>query len=409
MRTANLPDRFYSLDVLRGLAALGIVFWHWDHFFYQGTELGAFDRERQPFYLLFKPLYLHGAWAVPLFFCLSGFIFFWLYSDKIARRAVPPQEFAVLRFSRLYPLHLLTLFVVLAGQLLMRWRSGSFFVYPYNNLYHFMLQLGFASQWGFQKGMSFNGPIWSVSVEILLYALFFIVCTISWRRWWHLVIFSCLGYFLIRVGPDGVGRGISLFFIGGLSFHAFVNLWRRGVSRSKLLAIWAFAIMMWLLIPLIAHHNSLYHLYRVTCGESFTLAGRDPIGYALVVACRFSLELLFPLTIITLTLTEAYRGTLGRRLAFLGDISYSSYLLHYPLQLLFVLATGAFGISNSFFYSPVALCLFFLILIPLALCTYQFFERPSQSWLRAHLLPSARTAPRHFPPQDNSSPRDATL
>ena len=46
----NFPQRLYSLDVLRGLAALSVVFWHWQHFFYSGTAPGVVEVEKQPLY-----------------------------------------------------------------------------------------------------------------------------------------------------------------------------------------------------------------------------------------------------------------------------------------------------------------------------------------------------------------------
>jgi peptidoglycan/LPS O-acetylase OafA/YrhL len=137
---------------------------------------------------ILKPLYLEGWRAVDLFFCLSGFIFYWLYSKKIVSGATSFNEFFVLRFSRLYPLHFVTLMVAAAGQFLMLGCFGSFFVYPNNDLYHFLLQLVFASNWGFEQGNSFNGPVWSVSVEVFLYALFFVVCALRRNRWWQLVL-----------------------------------------------------------------------------------------------------------------------------------------------------------------------------------------------------------------------------
>src|SRR6185436_12525906 len=110
---ATSPGRMHSLDALRGIAALAVVFWHWPHFFYSGTTLAAgFDREAQPFYEVFKIFYRHGILAVDLFFLLSGFIFFWLYAKTISARRLTPREFFVLRVSRLYPLHLVTLLLV---------------------------------------------------------------------------------------------------------------------------------------------------------------------------------------------------------------------------------------------------------------------------------------------------------
>ncbi|MBY0445501.1 MAG: hypothetical protein K2Q15_09875 [Burkholderiales bacterium] len=69
MQQAHLPPkRFYSLDALRGIAALCVVFWHWQHFFFAGTTAGKFDLERLPFSDGLSLLYTKGWLAVDLFF-----------------------------------------------------------------------------------------------------------------------------------------------------------------------------------------------------------------------------------------------------------------------------------------------------------------------------------------------------
>ena len=77
------------------------------------------------------------------------------------------------RLSRLNPLHLVNL-VLVAGLQWQKMRSqGGYFVDHLNDAYHFALNLFFATAWGFEEGFSFNAPIWSVSIEVLLYGLFF--------------------------------------------------------------------------------------------------------------------------------------------------------------------------------------------------------------------------------------------
>ncbi len=64
-------EHFYSLDVLRGIAALSVVFWHWKHFYFVGTILpDDLDETRQPLYAMFRVLYNHGDKAVD---CSSPF------------------------------------------------------------------------------------------------------------------------------------------------------------------------------------------------------------------------------------------------------------------------------------------------------------------------------------------------
>lgn len=374
-----LPRHFYSLDALRGLAALSVVFWHWQHFFYRGTELTDFSPERQPLYNWFKPFYTEGWRAVDLFFCLSGFIFYWLYSERIGNRTISPKEFGVLRFSRLYPLHFLTLLAVLVGQEFMQQHYGSYFAYSHIDLYHFGLQLLFASNWGLERGYSFNGPIWSVSVEVLLYVVFFILCRFNLRRWWHLAIMIVLGHVVMRIGPSNVGKGAFSFFAGGAGFYVFWHVWNQSPSRATLVKFAIITGLFWLLVA-----TNIYV--------------RDDLGYPLVKTPRFFYELLlFPLTLITLALWEAQRGTLGRRVAFLGHLSYSSYLLHFPLQMLLVGIALVMSMPMTIFYTPISLVFFFILLVTISLTSYQFFERPAQSKLRAWLLPacSSVTSSKH--------------
>jgi peptidoglycan/LPS O-acetylase OafA/YrhL len=382
-----LPRHFYSLDALRGLAALSVVFWHWGHFFHRGTELVSFSATRQPLYWLFWPCYTKGARAVDMFFCLSGFIFFWLYGSKVARGLISAREFAVLRFSRLYPLHLLTLLLVGAGQALYLSRHGSFFVYEFNDTYHFVLQLLFASHWGFQRGASFNGPVWSVSIEVLLYFIFFIICSLGLRRWWHLVLLLVASFVVKRIYFP-LGWAMISFFMGGLSFCAVERLRQNGFSRRAMQGLIILTALAWLVMPPVVSLGLISRAYHsgFPAGEP-TILGKHLIGSAVGFVNEFSYNLvLFPLTATTLALVEISRGTLGKRLSFLGDISYSSYLLHFPLQLGFVLVGSSLSSGSPFYYSPVSLVLFFATLIPLSLGSYWFLERPAQAFLRARLL-----------------------
>ncbi|WP_424511281.1 acyltransferase family protein, partial [Pseudomonas viridiflava] len=83
------------------------------------------------------------------------------------------------------------------------------------------------------------------------------------------------------------------------------------------------------------------------------------------------------------------RGYLGRRLAMVGNLTYSSYLLHFPLQLVFFSVLMQNGVSPTFFYGEVSMLVFFAMLIPLCLLSYHYFETPAQRFLRNALLRSA--------------------
>ncbi len=365
------PERFHSLDALRGIAALSVVFWHWQHFFFSGTELGTFEPARLPLHHLLHLLYSQGWQAVDLFFSLSGFIFYWLYSKRVATRRISTGHFALLRFSRLYPLHLATLLLVAAGQYWMLRARGSYFVYPFNDARYFVLNLLFASSWGFEGDFSFNGPSWSVSVEVLLYALFFAYCRFLPIRTAILALSALFGFFVIESYLLEIGRGVCSFFAGGCAFLAY-----QAIIESRR----AGKITNWI-VGAAAGAWALTFIGRQL--EALALRLDPGVRRAIFDAMQmWPVMVLFPLTILALALAETRRGTLGKRIAFLGDISYSCYLLHFPLQFLFFAVITSFTLDRSIFYAPWFMLLFFAALLSISFCSFRYFELPAQRLLR---------------------------
>jgi peptidoglycan/LPS O-acetylase OafA/YrhL len=378
-RDSPLPSRLRSLDALRGIAALSIVLWHWQHFGYVGTSPAGWEHTRQPLYLLFRPFYDAGWVAVDLFFMLSGFIFYWLYSSRISEGKLPLGRFALLRWSRLYPLHLLTLLVVAAVQWGHERITGSFLVFGNNDLRHFVLQLGLASFWGLEVGHSYNGPIWSVSVEVLLYALFY--AQVRWSRSgpWIPGLLALLGLVVVPRFNIAIGRGVAAFFLGGCLYYGFCRIIRARSGALLRKASVGLACAGWLVTAAV-----LYTGTDVTHLLSQTGAGSSPLimRVASKLITLWPVLFLFPATIVAVLSHEIHGAQPSARAAALGDLSYSSYLLHFPLQLLLLIGVTATGIDRSVFYSPLVLVSFFAVLIPLSLWSYRRFELPMQRLLR---------------------------
>ena len=215
-----MAKRLYALDTLRGFAALSIVLWHWQHFYaVSGTWQEGWQKSAQPFYLFLKPFYDEGWAAVDLFFALSGFIFFWLYSEAIGEGRMGAARFAWLRFSRLYPLHLVTLLAVGAMQYIFHRATGNYFIFDTNDAQHFVTNLFLAQQWlPPTLEQSFNGPAWSVSIEVLLYGVFFVFCRMGQRG---LGIMLCVALAAVPLmwWQFFIARGLMGFFVGGATFH----------------------------------------------------------------------------------------------------------------------------------------------------------------------------------------------
>jgi peptidoglycan/LPS O-acetylase OafA/YrhL len=345
------------------LAALGVVVWHYQHFYFIGTELpAAFDRTEQPLYRLLWPFYEHGMYAVPLFFVLSGFVFFHLYAEAVRTGGVVAYEFFVLRLSRLYPLHVATLLLVLIGQAVAKALNGDFLVYPCNDPFHLALNLGLLQYWVPRSRFcwSFNAPAWSVSAEAFLYCLFFLFALgLPSRAAGRLLL--TLGVMLIAVGTYTMGAFLLLgepvfcFFGGGLACLC----WQWARKQAWLLGITVAAFVVTLSVLLYANTN-------VTRG---TVA--------------------FPALILGLALLQSFRPNAGDSLRLLGDISYSIYLLHFPLQLMLILARQN-GLLAVDFARIGGWILFFVLLAGSVMLSYHWLERPAQAYLRRVLLRQRR-------------------
>lgn len=365
-----VPSRFYSLDAIRGGAALAVVMWHWQHFWFKGTAMQEtlFDKTAQPLYGIFFLLYKQGFRAVDLFFSLSGFIFFWLYQDKLRTRTISARKFSILRLSRLYPLHIVTLVSVLVLQVFVVKVFGEYFIYEYNDLRHFFLHFFMVSDWGLQVSHSFNGPFWSVSIEVLLYGVFFVVCRFCRSG---VIVPSLLiflgGCLLLQDPMNHYGRGLFAFFTGGMSYLLYARLVKNGKISAARKYLCCLGIIFWVSV------------FVTTWWEL------QPF-YSIVVNPLFTDGLLFPVTILTAVTLETERGTFGKRISLLGDISYSSYLIHFPLQLVVIVVATWFSLPKSIFYSPAIFTLFYAVLITLSLGAFHYVEKPLQRYIRLKYL-----------------------
>lgn len=247
-----------------------------------------------------------------------------------------------------------------------------------NDWYHFVLQLFFMSNWGWENGFSFNAPIWSVSVEVWLYLMFFCLCRLKLTDWKLLCGYCLVGIMFKQNDSWAVGKGIIGFFMGGLAYKMFNAIQTNHIHiRTKTIVLALTA--MWVFLPINFQMNLTY---RALCHVTST-PNNYGIGGAIVFFTTYSYDLLlFPATIVLLALWETRRGTLGRRFSFLGEISYSSYLLHFPLQLMFIIMAIHWGWPKSLFANPITFFSFLAVVIALSITCHRRFEKPLQNWLR---------------------------
>lgn len=366
------PTRLHSLDFARGVAALAVVFWHWQHVYAIGGGTLK-DRTIQPFYQGLFLLYQSGWLAVEFFFTLSGFVFFWLYGQAIADKTIGWRSFWVARFSRLYPLHLLTLLLIAALQLWLMGTGHDSFIYGGTTLRNFVLNFFFLHY--FVGGWTYNGPEWSVGVEIVLYAVFFLYCRVLRPHWLLPLLGLVIAGVWVMYHDWATGRGLVGFFAGGLVYQAWLRLRDRHWVAPLVtplfwltVALWAFTIVESGLHPL----TSLF--------DSAGLRG----WFYVEMAFRLGLV---PLTVLALALQEYHGATFWEKVSPLGDLTYALYLWHFPLQLIMAVAVILFGFPPAPIQTPLGLTAYMTVLILVAIASYNCIERPAQRWLRRRLSP----------------------
>ena len=302
-----------------------VVFYHYSAIYFPRLDIGDYSN-----------LIAKGYLAVDLFFMLSGFgmthVYYRAFSESITQNY---RNFLVARVARLYPLHLLVLFLFLAtaltSQLLVYMRTGSFHGIPLKGTRSFgafvanlfMLQ-------GLAAGkLSWNYPAWSISIEFIAYLGFPFALPAIWRA------------------NDAVKFALALALLAVLGLLAYVtkddfNQWNGPITLFRCL-------------PEFVLGTLLYCAYR---GGRYAVALRqDFVAFGLVAAAILSLHLGGPdlLTVVLfagLILAAVSNSGIFARvinvtpLVWLGDISYSLYLIYRFVQFLAAKLLDSFGLYD---------------------------------------------------------------
>lgn len=351
-------SKLLGLELVRFACAFAVLVWHYQHF-YEMAGAPAFVRADQPLHGPLALFYGYGLFGVQLFWGISGFIFFWKYGQAIADQAVDGAKFFWLRFSRLYPLHIVTLLLVAGLQPLHVALTGESFVYQGNTLPNFLAQLGMATHWGASVPYTFNGPIWSVSAEIFVYALFFLLVRRfgpSWALIGGAVGVSLAAQFAGAMSPALVCTGY--FFAGGAAAKLFLQGAANGTAtRDRQVAAMVLAAVL---------------------GSSWwtgQLANPNVLPFVLLVAMP-------PLLLLAAqdwTALDHWQ----RPIQAAGNLTYSSYLLHFPLQLAVAVGFAASGrvpaVGSAWF-----LIAYLGVTLILSRLVFERFERPAQDWIRQY-------------------------
>ncbi|MFM1680673.1 acyltransferase family protein [Aeromonas salmonicida] len=373
------------LTPLRGIAALMVVLFH--------ARLLLFPQWMESI-AGHTQLIENGYLWVDLFFILSGLVLAHVYGVAFtgSHRRMGYGRFLWLRLTRIYPLYLVTL-VLLVGWELYKARHGiGFYAGPLFKMWEWEGMPPFGSpftpadalpsaflllQVVTDHGLTWNFAAWSLSVEWISYLLFplLIPLAVTRSRWGHLaplLALTVLAYIVhsrgtldVTSGALAVGRGVSEFVLG---------LWLLPkVKAAKGLP------MMQRDLPLLIAFFLPFVLMQFTMTPQLTLL---LIGaYVLLIwiaACQGERK------------SPLLRLLDNRLTNWLGDLSYSIYLLHALVlltscELIHYLAPGLtewWYTQTSPLLGGVATLLMLAVLIGLSSLSYNLLELPLQRRLR---------------------------
>ena len=310
----------------------------------------------------------NGGLVVDFFFVLSGFVIAYNYIDKINNKN-DLIIFQKKRFYRLYPLHLLTLFVFIFIEILKlianKYTNFQTTYVPFGNFNNFFALISNFFLIHGWYGWSYNLPSWSISTEFYTYFIFgLIICYLGNKnRYFYLMIFFSLLIFMFNqygytildkfVYPT---RCIYSFFIGVITHYFYSK------NQKKIEYI----------IPLIFTFLSLFFI-----SESHKLE----LNYKYIFS-----PILFSFTIFFVANLKDnnffYKILTNKFFVYLGSISYGVYMIHFAIVWFFrQISRFLFKISENgvilIFNKYVAEMLTFLVLaivIFLAHISLHYFE-----------------------------------
>ncbi|MBX6324073.1 MAG: acyltransferase, partial [Rhodospirillaceae bacterium] len=364
-----MPREIRPLTSLRGIAALLVVVFHFRLVVGPSIDIDAGTA-----------FFASGYLWVDFFFLLSGFVIAYAYARDFQPGSLASYgRFLWRRLARIYPLHVFVVLALIpmeAAKYAIGWYDRPPFA-PGSTAGELAAGLALVHSWGLYDHLTWNWPSWSISAE-----------------WAAYIAFPALLPLLYRVRVEIAPAAIPLL-IGGL--FALMKLHGRddldmtfdlGVPRGLL----SFAIGI-----------AAYRLFEAAPAEArgplsdWLLAG----GLAwIVVALHLGLH---PLLVVPGFLAAVLFGALAdgpvsrllgaAPLHFLGEISYSIYLVQYPVQRVWHLVVRRFyGDALDPLAAVLSLIGVLGIVVALSTLTYQWIERPARQYMTRH-LPS-RPAPR---------------
>lgn len=334
----------YLSDDLRSLTSFRFFAAYWVFLFHLRSRI---DHESTWFWDIVE----NGARGVDFFFILSGFVIFHVYERQIVSGRFSFRNYMVKRFARIYPLHLVMLLVFLALAI-----GGD------HRIQGVLASVSLLHAWGLTDGLVLNGPSWTLSAEMFVYLVFGVVAFRSPPTWLlaaaFLVTALCAHAFSLQIGKT-----------------AFIHLtWDYGSIR--ILPLFILGMLLKRLLPLVS--PTLAAAMGVLGIAAFCWVASREAGYEILVP--FVLLIVAGAGLSDLPMLP----TNSRLLVHLGEISYSTYMIHILVISIWFDYLPKLGLG------PFPWPFVCIAVIAGSLASYHLVEVPARTWINGHATPKPR-------------------
>jgi peptidoglycan/LPS O-acetylase OafA/YrhL len=323
-------DRLLELDVLRGLAALAVVLFHYTTRYTLLYGYHSVPDFAVPF----------GYLGVLFFFCISGFVIF-MTLDKTRRAA----DFIVSRVSRLWPAYI--------AAMLITYCAVHVFGLPGRATTAEQALINVTMFQDLLHVPDVDEAYWSLQVELIFYG-------------WMLLAFLAGALVHIRALLGVALVPPIVYFLAHRYFHHDLP-YTAGV----------FLLVDY--IPFFAIGIAAYNI-RAGRGRAWWDLLLMAAALAAIFTCQTPPEFWVAVIAVIIFLAVAWRRLTwiaAGPLTFLGTISYTLYLIHQNVGYIVIRAATAHGVSPD-----SAICLALGVAIGLASVLTWTVEKPARSWLR---------------------------
>ncbi len=326
----------------------------------------------------------NGYLWVDCFFILSGFILSHVYAESFELFGFIPllarvKRFWWARFARVYPLHILSLglIVFIREFALLARKSDESFFWGVNQLDSLVANIILVQSWELFRTTTWNYPAWSISTEVFAYLMFPLICMLRARAP-HLIL-----AILITFSAFALTTLMSLN--GSLSATCHLGLLRCVGGFSLGIAVH----IIWL------KHPGNFFNYNLSTMQI------PLVAIIIICMCMDGMDLIAVFSFAALILATADdRGVLSKILRHsalqkIGALSFSIYMLHHPV----IYAAGEFkwfiyeywvrrGAVSSEILAWMIATTALLATFVLSSIIHRHFEMPARVWLTRSLYPT---------------------